>query len=46
VIAALSGVIVIETKAGLSTVIVVEEEMELEVAEIVAIPCPELVARP
>jgi hypothetical protein len=39
-------VIVIETKAGLLTVIVVEAEMELEVAEIMAVPCPELVARP
>ena len=36
----------IETKAGLLTMIVVEAEMELEVAEMVAVPCPELVARP
>ena len=32
--------------AACPTVIEVELEMEFEVAEIVAVPCPELVARP
>src|SRR5205807_2059350 len=41
-----AGLIAIETSAGLPTVIEVELEMELEVAETVAVPCPELVARP
>ena len=45
-IAALLGVIAIETKAGLLTVIVVDPEMEFELAEMVAAPCPELAARP
>jgi hypothetical protein len=45
-IAALAGVITIETRAGLATVMGVELEMEPEVAEIVAVPRPELVARP
>ncbi len=44
--AALLGAIEIETKAGPVTVIVAEAEMELEVAEMVAVPCPELVASP
>jgi len=43
---ALAGVIAIETKAGPLTVMEVDEEMELEVAEMVVVPCPELVARP
>jgi hypothetical protein len=44
--AALAGVIAMETKAGPLTVMVAEEEIELEVAEMVAVPCPELVASP
>ena len=40
------GVIEIETKTGPLIVRVVEAEIELEVAEIVAVPCPALVARP
>ena len=40
------GVIAIETSAGLPTVMEVELEMEFEDAERVAVPCPELVARP
>jgi hypothetical protein len=44
--AAPPGVIAIETKAAPATVIVVEAEMEFDVAEIVAVPCPELVASP
>jgi hypothetical protein len=40
------GEIAIETSAGLPTVIVVEEVMEPEVAVMVAVPWPELVARP
>lgn len=41
-----AGVIAIETSAGLPTVMEVELEMEFEDAERVAVPCPELVARP
>jgi len=44
--AALLGVIEIETNAGPLTVMVVEAEIELEVTEMVAVPCPELVASP
>lgn len=44
--AALLGVMEIETKAGPLTVMVVEAEMELAVAEMVAVPWPELVASP
>ena len=36
----------IEVKLACVTVILVEEEIELEVAEMVAVPCPELVASP
>jgi len=36
----------IEDKLGPFTVMVVEAEIELEVAEMVAVPCPELVASP
>ena len=43
---ALAGVIAMETKAGPLTLMEVEAEIELEVAEIVAVPCPELVASP
>lgn len=43
---ALAGVIAIETKVALPTVIVVEEEMEPEVAVMVDMPCPALVASP
>jgi hypothetical protein len=35
-----------ETKVGPVTVTAVEAEMEPEVAEMVAVPCPELVASP
>ena len=42
----MAGEIAIDTKAGLPTVMVVELEIELEVAEMVAAPCPELVASP
>lgn len=42
----LAGVIAIETKAGPLTVMEVDEEIELEVAEMMAVPCPELVATP
>jgi hypothetical protein len=35
-----------ETKVGPVTVMVVEAEMEAEVAVMVAVPCPELVASP
>jgi hypothetical protein len=41
-----AGVTAIEDKFGPLTVMVVEAEMELEVAEMVAVPCPELVASP
>ena len=44
--AAALGVIEIETNAGPFTVMVVEAERELEVAEMVAVPCPALVASP
>ena len=43
---ALDGVIAMETKDGPLTVMVVDAEIELEVAEMVAVPCPELVASP
>ena len=43
---ALAGVIAIETSVGPDTVIVVEEEIEFEAAEMVAVPWPEVVARP
>jgi len=45
---AFTGVIAIETKVGPGavTVSVVEAPMEFDVAEIVAVPCPELVASP
>src|SRR5271155_3304467 len=43
---ALAGEIAIETSAGPATVRVVEEATEPEVAVIVAVPCPALVARP
>ena len=43
---ALAGLIVIETKAGCPTVMEVELEIELKVAEMVAVPWPELVASP
>ena len=36
----------IEDKLGAATVMTVEAEIELAVAEIVAVPCPELVASP
>jgi hypothetical protein len=39
-------VIAIETRAGPPTVSDVELEMESEVAEMVEVPCPELVANP
>jgi hypothetical protein len=45
-IAAPLGVIAIDTKAAPATVIVVDEEMEFKAAEMVAMPCPELVASP
>jgi len=45
-IAAFIGEIAIETNAGLATVMVVEEETDAEVAVMVAMPCPELVANP
>jgi hypothetical protein len=41
-----AGVTAIEDKAGPVTVMVVEAEMELAVAEMVAVPWPELVASP
>jgi hypothetical protein len=43
-----AGVIAIETKVGPGTVTVsmVEALMESDVAEMVAVPCPELVAKP
>ena len=40
------GEITIETSAGLPMVIVVEKETDAEAAVMVAVPCPELVARP
>ena len=43
---ALDGVMAMETKVGPATVMVVEAETELETAEIVAVPCPALVASP
>jgi hypothetical protein len=43
---ALAGVMAMESRVGPATVRVVEAEMEPEVAEMVAVPCPELVARP
>jgi hypothetical protein len=45
---ALVGVIAIETRVGPVTVTVnvVEALIEFEVAEMVAVPCPELVASP
>jgi len=43
---ALTGVIAMETRVGPATVIVVDEEMEPEVAEMVDVPRPELVASP
>ena len=43
---ALAGVIAIETSVGPDTVIVVEEEIEFEATEMVAVPWPEVVARP
>lgn len=42
----MEGEIAIDTRAGPPTVMVVELEMELEVAEMVAVPWPELVASP
>jgi hypothetical protein len=41
-----AGVIAIETRAGLPTLMELEFEMELDDAEMVAVPSPELVARP
>jgi hypothetical protein len=41
-----AGVTAIEVKLACVTVMEVDEEMELEVAEMVAVPCPELVASP
>ena len=41
-----AGVIAIETNAGPATVIVVEALMEFAAAEMVTVPCPELVASP
>ncbi len=43
---ALVGVTAIDTNVGLPTVSVVEAEIEFDVAEIVAAPCPALVASP
>ena len=43
---ALAGASVIESKAGPETVSVVEFEIEPEVAEMVVVPWPELVASP
>jgi hypothetical protein len=43
---ALAGVTVIETKTGPDTVSEVEELIAPDVAEIVVVPCPALVARP
>jgi hypothetical protein len=40
------GVTAMEDTVAPPTVRVVEEEMEAEVAVMVAVPCPELVARP
>jgi hypothetical protein len=40
------GITAIEDNVACPTVMVVELEMELEVAEMVAAPCPELVASP
>lgn len=40
------GVTAMEDTVACPTVRVVEEAMELEVAEMVAVPWPELVARP
>jgi hypothetical protein len=45
-IVAFSGVIAIDTSAALLTVIVVDDEIVPDVAVIVAVPCPELVATP
>jgi len=45
-IAAFTGEIAIETSAGLATEMVVEEETEAEVAVMVAVPCPALMANP
>ena len=45
-IVAVAGVIAIETTTAPVTLRVVELEMELEVAEMVTVPGPELVARP
>ena len=42
----LAGLIAIETRAGVATVMVVELEIKFKVAEMVAVPWPELVARP
>ncbi len=41
-----AGVTAIEVKLAWVTVMVVEAETEFEVAEIVAVPCPALVASP
>jgi hypothetical protein len=41
-----AGAMAIEIKLACPTVIVVDAEMEFEVAETVAVPCPELVASP
>ena len=43
---ALAGVMVMETNVGPVTAIVVDDEIAFAVAEMVAVPCPELVARP
>jgi len=43
---ALAGVIAIETKAGPLTVIAVDSDIVPEVAVMVAVPSPELVASP
>jgi hypothetical protein len=46
VINAEEGVTAMEDTVASPTVMVVEEEMEAEVAVMVAVPCPELVATP
>jgi len=43
---ALAGVMAMETKDGPVTLIVLLADMELEVAEMLAVPCPALVASP